>query len=175
MVRSSSFLSSQQRFQSTRAPRKTGSSVTAVTGVTDFLRAHEKLAALLPAITRIAALQKECSTILPALFDACSVMQFESGNLVLSTPNAAFATKLKQQLPKLQDDLLKRGWQVNAIRIKVQVGKIVEKKIQPKQLVLPAPAISALDSLNNSLENSPNNQALKNALSAMLRRHRKEK
>lgn len=173
MVRPSSFLSSQQRFQSTRAPRKIGSGVTAVTGVTEFLRTHERLAALLPAVARIATLQKECSAILPALFDACSVMQFESGNLVLSAPNAALATKLKQQLPKLQDHLVKRGWQVSAIRIKVQVGKIVEKKPQAKQLALPAQALSALDSLNSALEDSTQNQALKNALAAMLERHRK--
>jgi len=109
----------------------------------------------------------------PALFDACSVMQFESGNVVLSAPNAALATKLKQQLPKLQDHLVKRGWQVSAIRIKVQVGKIVEKKSLPKQLTLPAQALSALDSLNSALEDSAQNQALKNALTAMLERHRK--
>src|SRR5687767_13208362 len=132
MVRSSSFLSSQPHFQSTRASTK---NVRGVTGVTDFLRAHDKMATLLPALTRIAALQKECAAILPALFDACSVMQFEAGQLTLSTPNAALATKLKQQLPKLQDALLKRGWQVNAIRIKVQVGKLAEKIVQKKQLV----------------------------------------
>lgn len=134
---------------------------------------HEKLAALLPAVRRIATLQRECSAILPALFDACSVMQFEAGNLVLSAPNAALATKLKQQLPKLQENLLKRGWQVNAIRIKVQVGKIAEKKVQPKDLALPPQALTALDSLKNSLEDSPQNEALKKALSAMLSRHRK--
>jgi hypothetical protein len=173
MVRPTSFLSSQQRPQSTRAPRKFGGGVTAVTGVTDFLRSHDRLAALLPAVARIARLQKECSAILPALFDVCSVMQFEAGNLVLSAPNAALATKLKQQLPKVQESLLNRGWQVNAIRIKVQVGKIVEKKPQQKQLVLPDRALSALSDLNNSLEDSPQNQALKNAVAAMLQRHRK--
>lgn len=172
MTRPSSFISSQQRFQSTRAPLKKRSSVT---GVTDFLRAHEKMATLLPAVTRLVALQKECEALLPALFDRCSVMQFEAGSLVLSAPNAAMATKLRQQLPNLQENLLKQAWQVNAIRIKVQVGKISDKKIPPKQLVLPAQAISALSSLQNSLEDSPYNQSLKAALNTMLRRHRKER
>ncbi|GAB3539859.1 hypothetical protein GCM10027343_08010 [Noviherbaspirillum agri] len=102
-------------------------------------------------------------------------MQFEAGNLVLSTPNAALAAKLKQQLPKLQENLLKRGWQVNAIRIKVQVGKIAERKTPQKQLVLPDQALTALSDLNNSLHDSPQNQALKNAVAAMIQRHCKER
>lgn len=168
MNRSPSFLSSQQRFQSTRKQAKPASSVTAVT---DFLRMHDKMATFLPAITRLAALQKECSAILPALFDTCSVMQFESSQLTVGMPNAALAAKLKQQLPKLQEGLLKRGWQVNAIRIKVQVSKLSEKTSKQKQLVLPSQAMSALASLKESLENSSGNQALKEALARMLKRH----
>lgn len=132
------------------------------------------MAALLPAVTRLVALQNDCLAILPALFDKCSVMQFETENLVLSAPNAALATKLRQQLPQLQASLLKRGWQVSAIRIKVQVGKISYKEPPQKQLVLPTKAISALASLKDSLEDSPHNQSLKTALAAMLHRHRQE-
>jgi hypothetical protein len=170
MIRSSSSISSRQRLQSIRTPAKTSSPVT---GVTDFLRAHDKMATLLPAVMRINTVQKDCSALLPALFDACSVIQFEAEHLVLATPNAALATKLKQQLPKLQDGLLKRGWQVSAIRIKVQVSKFSEKVSPPKQVVLSAQGLSALAMLNESLENSPHNQALKAALSNMLKRHAK--
>lgn len=169
MTRPPSFIPPRQRFQSTRAPVKTTSRVT---GVTDFLRLHDKMAALLPAVQRLVALQEECVKLLPALFDKCSVLQFETGQLVLAAPNAALATKLRQQLPKLQENLLKRGWQVNATRIKVQVGKPAEKQIQPKQLALPTQAMTALASLQESLEEGPQNQALKAALAAMLRRHR---
>lgn len=171
MVRSSSSFSSRQHFQSIRPPVKTSSTVT---GVTDFLRAHDKMATLLPAVMRINTLQKDCSALLPVLFDACSVVQFEAGHLVLATPNAAVATKLKQQLPKLQDRLLKRGWQVSAIRIKVQVSKSFDKTPPPKQVALSPQGFSALAALNESLEDSPHNQALKAALSAMLKRHAKE-
>lgn len=122
------------------------------------------------------SLQKECAQVLPALFEVCSVVQFEAGQLVLATPNAAIATKLKQQLPKLQDNLLKRGWQVNAIRIKVQLGKVAERQHQPKkQLVLPRQAISALAELKDSLESSKGNEALTAALGRMLDRHRNGK
>jgi hypothetical protein len=54
----------------------------------------------------------------------------------------------------------------------VQVGNIAEKQQKPKQLVLPAKAISALASLNQTLDDSPRNQALKAALDTMLKRHR---
>mgnify|MGYP001551737021 CR=1 FL=1 len=141
-------------------------------GAADFLQSHDKMAALLPTVTRMAALQKDCAATLPVMFDACTVLQFESDQLVLSTPNASLAAKLKQQLPKLQEGLQKRGWQVNAIRLKVQVTKIVENSIKPKQLMLPKQAVSALAELGNKLENSPRNDALKAALSAMVRRHR---
>ncbi len=72
-------------------------------GAADFLHSHDKMAVILPTVTRMVALQKDCVAALPAMFDACAVLQFEAGQLVLSTPNAALAAKLKQQLPKLQD------------------------------------------------------------------------
>lgn len=168
MMRSPSFLSYQS---GARFPRGT---VPVTQGAAEFLRANDKLAALLPALTRIAALQKDCTSILPVLFETCSVMHFEAGQLVLATPNAAVATKLKQQLPKLQDNLLKRGWQVNAIRLKVQLRKVATRQQYQKQLVLPKQALSALAELKDSLENSSQNAALKAALNAMLKRHRKE-
>src|SRR3990167_4467553 len=107
-------------------------------GATDFLRANEKMAAILPAVTRMAAMQKDCAAALPAMFNDCAVLQFTSDRLLLATPNAAVAAKLKQQLPKLQDFLIKRGWQVSAICLKVQAGKNIEKTSHPKQLTLPA-------------------------------------
>jgi len=161
MIRSSSFI-----------PYRPSARPKTAKGAADFLQSHDKMATILPTVTRMAALQKDCAAILPAMFDACAVLQFESDQLVLSTPNAALAAKLKQKLPKLQGDLLKRGWQVNAIRLKVQVTKIIEKSRTSKQLTLPAQAVSALAELGSTLENSSRNSALRAAISAMVRRHR---
>ena len=160
-MRSSSFIPYQQGAR----PKNS------VKGATDFLRAHDKMAALLPNITRMAALQKDCAATLPVMFEACSVLQFESGQLVLAIPNAALASKLKQQLPKLQDTLLKRGWQISAIRLKVQVTKSPEKSVTSKSLVLPGQALSALSMLGETLEDTPRNDALKTAIRAMVGRH----
>ncbi|WP_034296712.1 DciA family protein [Herbaspirillum sp. RV1423] len=138
---------------------------------TDFLRSDNAMATLMPAITRMASLQKSCAAILPAIFKSCDVMNFEGGQLVLSMPNAALAAKLKQQLPKLQERLLKDGWQVNAIRIKVQVGKNYVVPVVRRQLTLSEQAVSAFADLNDALEDSPRNQALKTALANMVRRN----
>jgi hypothetical protein len=165
-MRSPSFSSYRPGARSTRGTTRSAQ------GIADFLQADEKMAALLPAVTRIAALQKDCVKILPAVFDTCSVLQFDAGQLTVSTPSSALAAKLKQQLPKLQDTLLKRGWQVIAIRIKVQPGNISKKIQSEKQLVMPESAVSALATLHDTLENAPGNETLKAALSALVQRHR---
>jgi hypothetical protein len=167
MTRSSSFNSYQQGAQAANTARS-------AQGVADFLRTHDKLSALLPTVTRMAALQKDCEAALPVIFQTCTVMHFESGQLTVTTPNAAIAAKLKQQLPKLQTYLTKCGWQVSAIRLKVQVSNTLEKVNVSKSLTLPLQAISALAALRNDLEESPRNAALKKAISEMLKRHKKE-
>jgi hypothetical protein len=151
---------------------RTGRSTIQAKGVTDYLRVHDKMSSLMPAVTRMAALQKDCAALLPAIFDSCAILQFESGQLVLSVSSSALASKLKQQLPKLQDALVQRGWQVSAIRLKLQPKTVFEPAGQEKELVLPKRAISALAELNGSLEDSPRNEALKAALAALLNRHR---
>ncbi len=127
---------------------------------------------MLPAVTRMIALQKDCANVIDSMFASCEILQFESGQLILSIPNAALASKLKQQLPKLQDDLLKLGWQVNAIRLKVQVPKMVTNAIVSKQLILSSEAMSAFNELDAALNESPRNAGLKAALQAMLQRRR---
>ncbi|MDB5762700.1 MAG: hypothetical protein JWQ21_1695 [Herminiimonas sp.] len=133
------------------------------------------MASLLPTVARMTALQKDCAAILPDMFNACAVLQFESDHLVFSIPNAALAAKLKQKLPNLQVALLKRGWQVSSIRLKVQVGQHVEKSIPSRQLKLPAQALSALEALGDTLEESPRNAALKAAIRIFTSRHRDTK
>ncbi|WP_395822957.1 DciA family protein [Collimonas sp.] len=133
------------------------------------------MAALLPAVTRMATLQKQCAAELPSMFSACEVLQFEDGQLVLSAPNAALATKLKQQLPRLQSQLQSVNWQINAIRIKVQVSQHLNKPAPVKQLHFPSKAVSAFSSLMNELGQSSGNDALKNAIAAMVQRYSEKK
>ncbi|WP_394778006.1 DciA family protein [Undibacterium sp.] len=143
-------------------------------GAVDFLRTNDKIAPLLPTIRRNASLQKDCGAILPAMFDACDVLQLAEGQLTLSTPNAALASRLKQQLPKLQDALQQRGWQINAIRIKVQVRRTVERAAPAKQALLSNQALKAFDTLGTTLEDTAQNAALISALQNLVQRHRQK-
>ena len=145
--------------------------VTAVEA-TDFLRRHDKMAALMPAVQRMARLQKDCADCLPAMFQHCEILSFEDSQLLLSLPTTALAAKLKQQLPKLQDTLARRGWQVTGVRIKVQMTKAAEIKEKMRSLELPPAAVDAFDQLSASLEASPQNSALIDAVKAMVARRR---
>ena len=129
---------------------------------------------LLPAIQRNLSLQKDCMASLPSIFETCEVMQLVEGLLSLSAPNAALATKLKQQCPKLQANLQERGWQINAIRIKVQVRRVVAKAPPLKQLTFPPSAWQAFTELQNNMEKTSQNEELNQALARLLERHRQK-
>jgi hypothetical protein len=131
------------------------------------------MAHLLPTVSRLVALQKACATILPGMFEACQVLHLEAGQLVLATPNAALASKLKHQLPKMQNDLCKLGWQVTAIRLKVQAPApvIVSTPIQKRQFSDSAKV--AFTALGTELGNSPHNAALKQAVLSLIQNHSK--
>lgn len=135
-----------------------------------FLQSNTAMAALLPALARMGSLQKACAANLPPMFDACQILNFEAGQLVMSTPNAALAARLKQQLPRLQERLQNDGWQVNSIRIKVQVGRTEPPPAPKRVLELPENAVSSFAELSQALEDSPRNEALRNAIDAMVRR-----
>jgi hypothetical protein len=141
-------------------------------GATDFLRRDDKMAALLPAIQRMAALQKDCAAALPAMFKYCEILAFEDGQLTLSLPNAALAAKLKQQIPKLQETLARRGWQVTGVKLKVQMSKPAEIKEQMRSPALSAAAVAAFDQLGDDLDQTPQNATLIAALRAMVARRR---
>jgi len=158
----------RMRFNSSNLSIKRRTAVEA----TDFLRRDDKMAALLPAIQRMAALQKDCATALPAMFKYCEILAFEDGQLTLSLPNASLAAKLKQQVPKLQETLARRGWQVAGVKLKVQMTKPAEIKEQMRSLSLNEAALAAFDQLGTDLEQTPQNATLIAALRAMVARRR---
>ena len=158
----------RMRFNSSNLSIKRRTAVEA----TDFLRRDDKMAALLPAIERMASLQKDCAAALPAMFKYAEILAFEDGQLTLSLPNASLAAKLKQQLPKLQDTLARRGWQVHGVKLKVLMTKPAEIKEQMRSLWLTEAAVAAFDELGDTLEATPQNATLIAALKAMVARLR---
>lgn len=141
-------------------------------GATDFLRRDEKLARLMPAAMRMASLQQDCAAALPAMFANCDILSFEQGRMVLAVPSSAFAAKLKQQIPKLQLALHKRGWQVEDIRLKVQVTRSMPPKVEMRQLSLPPTAVKAFEELGENLPDTPQNATLIAALKALAAKRR---
>ncbi|NVD99154.1 DciA family protein [Massilia sp. BJB1822] len=140
---------------------------------TDFLRRNDRLAALLPAAERMGALQADCAAALPAAFKLSEILACEDGQLLLSVPNAAVAAKLKQQLPKLQEALQQKGWQINNIRLRVQMMKSAQPlPVERRQLALPDSAVHSFDQLSKELEETAQNRPLIAALRAMVARRR---
>jgi len=131
-----------------------------------------EIAHLWPTITNLNALQKECVAALPQLFFYCQVLHLESEQLTVAAPNSALASKLKQLLPKLLAALQKAGWQINAIRIKVQVNPIQEKEAVEKQCHLSSRALAAFGELEKNLSGSKSNDALLQALRALINRNK---
>lgn len=134
-------------------------------GVTDFLRANDRLASLMPTALRIGNLQKDVKVILPPMYAGCEVLSLQEGSLTLAVPSSAVAAKLKQQLPKLQAGLQKKGWQVEAVRLKIQVGRALAQQAQADTKsgngrVLPPTAVDAFEELGEALEASPQNAQL---------------
>ena len=151
-----------------------GAKAPAAHDAASYLGANEKMAALLPAVKRMTQLQKACAAILPEMFGYCEVLQCNADQLVLGVPNASVAAKLKNRLPKLQDALANQGWQLSAIRLKIQVGANLPPAPAPsKQLRQPQQAVSALANLGGTLEDSPRNAALRSAIAALLEHRRK--
>lgn len=141
-------------------------------GAADFLRKNDRLARLLPAAVRMASLQKDCSDALPPMFASCDVLSFEQGQLTIATPTSALAARLKQQLPKLQAALCKRGWQVDAVRIKVQVTRSAAPAVEIRKLSMPDTAVTAFEELGDALEPTPQNEKLIAAIKAIAARRR---
>jgi hypothetical protein len=130
---------------------------------TDFLRRNDRLASLLPAATRMASLQKDVRLILPPMYANCETLSIQDGVLTLAVPSSAVAAKLKQQAPKLLAALQKKGWQVDSVRIKIQVGRampVQDDIMKPSSFELPPTAVQAFEELGEALPASPQNAEL---------------
>jgi len=143
---------------------------------TDFLRSNDRLASLLPSAMRIGKLQRDVRLVLPPMYGGCDVLSFQEGALTLAVPSSAVAAKLKQQLPKLQAGLQKKGWQVETLRIKIRMGGAVPVREEPKpsSLQLPPTAVQAFEELGHSLPETAQNASLIKAIQRLAER-RKQK
>ena len=157
-------------YPSTFRPAKPPSKASTSQDAVSFLRGHEALAALLPTATKLAKLQADCLTILPAQFSHCTVLNVNEGQLHIAVPNSALATRIKQMLPKLQSALIERGWQVEGIKLRIQVDAPAPAPPVIEGRELTSSALDSFRELNQNLENHPSNLALKQAIQNLLKR-----
>jgi len=143
---------------------------------TDFLRSSDRLAALLPTVMRIGKLQRDCRLILPPMYSACEALSLQDGVLTLTVPSSAVAAKLKQQVPKLQANLQKKGWQVESVRVKIRMGSSVPVRElpQPSSLKLPPTAVDAFAELGETLPDTTQNAPLIAAIRRLAEKRRKQ-
>ncbi len=140
---------------------------------TNFLQGNATLAKLLPAVQRMAKLQHDCYEVLPTAFKSCEVFAFDGGELTLAVPNTAVAAKLKQQVPKMQEALNEKGWQINNIRFRVQMPKgIAHVGPSGEGLKLPETAVDSFDELSQKLEPTAANEPLIEAMRRLVARRR---
>ena len=142
---------------------------------TDFLRSNDRLAALMPTALRVGNLQRDVKAILPPMYAGCDVLSFQEATLTLAVPSSAVAAKLKQQVPKLQAGLQKKGWQVDNVRIKIQMrpNVPVREELKPSSLTLPPTAVEAFEELGESLPETPQNATLIAAIKRLAERRKK--
>ena len=139
---------------------------------TSFLRQNDRMASLLPAALRMADLQRDVGQALPAIANNCDVLSFQDGVLTLAVPSSAVAARLKQSLPKLQSSLLARGWQVTALKLKVQVTRAMPQQVETRVLELPPTAVDAFEELGDALPDTPQNAALVAAIKRLAAKRR---
>ncbi|MEK6462083.1 hypothetical protein AABM27_16965, partial [Heyndrickxia faecalis] len=79
---------------------------------------------------------------------------------------------LKQSLPKLQSTLLARGWQINTLKLKVQVTRALPTQAPTRVLELPPTAVDAFEELGDALADTPQNAALVAAVKRLAAKRR---
>lgn len=132
-----------------------------------FLNVAPNLQALLQQAQKLLVLQKAWNEIAPKPLAAASrVGAVRQQTLIVYANNGAIAGKLRQLVPSLLEKIQKRGIEVTAIRVDVQVEAPPPGK-KPKDLAVSHNALSSLEKLEHSLADSP----LKNALQNLIRHH----
>lgn len=133
-----------------------------------FLGTAPNLQTLLQQAQKLQALQKVWDEIAPRpLAAASTVGAMHLQTLIVYASNGAVAAKLRQLVPSLLEKTRKRGFEVTAIRIDVQVEPLFPVIRRARHPTLNVCALNSLSQLEQNLDASP----LKSALQKLIRRH----
>jgi hypothetical protein len=135
-----------------------------------YFGATATLAALAGQARHVCALQQHWEQVAPSsLAQMCKVSGLQDQVLVLYANNGAIAAKVRQLAPTMLDKLKKRGLEVTAIQVRVQVSFPLPEQKPVKALQLGSAGMESLRQLAERLEASP----LRQALERLLERHTK--
>ena len=98
------------------------------------------------------------------LGQASSLANFKSGIIVIHAVSGAVAAKLRQLAPTLAEGFSKRGIHCNGVQVKVQARKINTQSRASTLKPLSSRASRTLESLRDSLPDSPLRAALETLL-----------
>lgn len=98
------------------------------------------------------------------LGQASSLANYKSGIIVIHAVNGAVAAKLRQLAPTLAEGFSKRGIECNGVQVKVQARKINTQSKASTLKPLSSRASRTLESLRDSLPDSPLRAALETLL-----------
>ncbi len=138
-----------------------------------WLRDDEQKAGLLQTASYYLSIQ---NTILDNLHDpvtqACKILKFDNGTLVIAVPSAAYAAKIRQLTPRISQLLMKQGLNVHEVRIRIQANlqkpeKTVEADNKNKA-ILNQSALNAFDKLQKTLPEGE----LSDAIARILKRRK---
>jgi len=159
------------RTASARRPSCHGSSQ----NLLGWLGRDAQMAGVVATAQRYAQIRRAVAALLPAgLADAVQVVKLDHGQLTLTTPGAAYVTKLRQLAPRLADALTRQGWHVNEVGIRIH-AQTREDNYNPRPArgkareaaPLDAQALQAFSTLHNRLSAGP----LADAVQRLLKHH----
>lgn len=134
----------------------------------DALASNDAFAALREGVARLQALETDIRAALPDyLRGNVSPAGTEGDTLTLLTPHNALAARLRHLAPTLVSALQSRGWQIQAIKVRIRPIPVAPEPPRKTARISPV-GIACLDALRASLDDS----ALKTALETMVSRHR---
>ena len=103
------------------------------------------------------------------LGQASHLANYKSGIIVIHAASGAIAAKLRQMAPTLADGFSIRGVECNGVQIKVQARKIDAQSTASTKKPLTPRTSHTLESLRDTLPNSPLRTALETLLSRSAR------
>lgn len=116
-------------------------------------------------------LERALKTALPSgLAEACHVARLEDQRLTVAVPSAAYAARLRQLAPRTVAQLVRSGWNLTEIQVRVQASLLQSrmKKPLPKQSIpLDNKGLEAFRSLQENLRPGP----LADAVARLIARH----